>query len=98
MTVKTRAFSTFPEFGRLTLKDKAQYEAYIRDMPPVDDISFSALMGWWNPLDNMSVAELNGNLVVPYWMAGAERHSGLSLIGTENIDQSIATIFDYQRM
>jgi len=43
------------------------------------------------------VSLLNGNLVMPYWFPGYERHAGLSLIGTNKIDESICTIFDYLR-
>jgi hypothetical protein len=97
MNAKTGYFKAFPEFSRLTLADKEAYTQFIRDLPPVDNMSFSSLMTWWNPLDNMSVAELNGNLVVPYWLAGTEKHSGLCLIGTNKVDESITAIFDYQK-
>jgi hypothetical protein len=90
-------FQTFPKFTKLTLKDREKYEALIKDYPPIYDISFPALMSWWNPLDNMAVSELNGNLVIPYWLPGDEENSGLSLVGTKKIDESICTIFDHLR-
>ena len=88
-------FATFPEFTRLTLADRREYESYIHNLPPINDISFAGLMTWWNTMDNMSVSVLNGNLVVPYWLPGDEELSGLSLIGTNDVDESICTIFDY---
>lgn len=90
-------FKTFPEFSKLTLADKAEYEKFIKDFPPLGDISFAGLMTWWDSLNGVSIAELNGNLVVQYWRPGDEASSGLSLIGTNQVDVSICTIFDFLR-
>jgi hypothetical protein len=88
-------FKTFPEFSKLTLNDREEYEAYVKEFPPIGSITFPGLMTWWNPLSHLSVSVLNGNLVIPYWLPGDERHSGISLIGTSKVDESICTIFDY---
>lgn len=89
-------FKTFPAFSKLTLEDKPVYDSLIAKFPPVADISFTELMTWWNPLDSgVSISLLNGNLVISYWLPGDEKHSGLSLIGTRKVDESICTIFDY---
>ena len=90
-------FKTFPEFSRLTIADRDEYESYIESYPPVSDISFALLMTWWNTTDNMAVALLNGNLVLSYWIPGDEKHSGLSLIGTRRVDESLCILFDYLR-
>ncbi len=90
-------FKTFPEFSKLTLNDKDEYDALVKDYPPVGDISFSVLMTWWDVLGKSAVALLNGNLVLSYWLPGDEEQSGLSVIGTKNIDQSVCAIFDYLR-
>jgi hypothetical protein len=90
-------FKTFPEFSKLTLSDRRQYEALIQNYPPIYDISFIALMTWWNSMDTMSVSLLNNNIVIPYWLPGDDKHSGLSLIGSDKVDESICTIFDYLR-
>ena len=98
MILKTsNAFSPFPEFGKLTLADKAEFDALVKDFPPIYDASFTGLMTWWSQLDNVSVSRLNDNLVIPYYLPGDEAHSGLSLIGTNKADESITTIFDYLR-
>lgn len=97
MKSKVSTFNTFPEFSKLRLEDKDSYEAYIKDYPPIYDISFPGLMSWWNPLGNMAISELNGNLVIPYWLPGDEENAGLSLIGTHKIDESICAIFDHLR-
>lgn len=97
MKTKVSAFKTFPEFSRLTLEDKDEYERRIKDYPPMYDISFPGLMAWWNPLGNMAISELNGNLIIPYWLPGDEENAGLSIIGTHKIDESICAIFDHLR-
>lgn len=97
MTAKTNPFKTFPEFSKLTLADKEAYERIIADYPAITDISFSGLMIWWNFLDTCAVSELNDNLVISYWLPGVEEYSGLSILGTHKIDESVCTIFDYLR-
>jgi len=88
-------FKTFPEFSKLTLADREEYESFIKDFPPVADISFGSLMTWWNELYPVKVAQLNGNLVIQYWSHEDEHNSGLSLVGTNKVDESICEIFDY---
>jgi hypothetical protein len=51
-------------------------------------------MTWSNTYDQMRIATLNGNVILPYWLPG-EEHSGLGLIGTNNIDETLCTIFDH---
>jgi hypothetical protein len=90
-------FKTFPEFSKLTLDDKEEYEALIEGFPPMSVYSFIDLMTWWNSLGYGSVSMLNSNLVIPYWLPGDDKTSGLSLIGTNKIDESICAIFDHLR-
>lgn len=90
-------FKTFPQFSRLTLDDREAYEAFIKDFPPIGDISFNQLMLWWETIGSTAIAQLDKNLVVSYWIPGDEEQSGLSLIGTEDVDKSICAIFDYLR-
>jgi hypothetical protein len=92
---KQATFKQFPEFSKLQYADKAAYERLIKDFPPLYDISFTALMTWWNPLGDMSISLLNDNVVVPYWLPGDVKHSGLSLIGTEKIDESFCALLDH---
>ena len=88
---------TFPEFSKLTLNDREEYESLIKDYPPVHDISFASLMSWWNTFGGMSASMLYGNLVLPYWLPGDDKRSGLSIVGTRHIDQSLCILFDYLR-
>jgi len=90
-------FKTFPEFTKLTSKDREEYEAYVKHFPPVSDIAFPSLMLWWDGVGETAVSVLNDNLVISYWIPGDEAHSGLSLIGSNKVDESICVIFDYLR-
>lgn len=90
-------FKTFPEFSKLTLQDKDAYNALIKQWPPYSEFAFSTMMTWWNVLDTAAVSMLNDNLVLSYWLPGDETNTGLSLVGTTKIDESVCTIFDYQR-
>ena len=96
-TKPSDVFKTYPEFSKLTLADRKKYEAFIKDYPPVADTAFSILMMWWNVLDSCAVSSLNGNLIISYWFPGDEKISGLSLIGKNDIDQTICAIFDQMR-
>src|SRR5687768_17214608 len=85
-------FKVFPEFSKLTLADRKKYEMLVRGYPPLSDVSFASLMNWWNALDSCAVSTLNGNLIFSYWLAGIEDMSGISIMGTEQIDESICFI------
>src|SRR6185436_12585506 len=71
--------------------------ALVHDYPPLSDLTFSTLMNWWNALDSCAVSTLNGNLIMSYWVAGMEKMSGISMMGMEQIDETICSIFDGQR-
>lgn len=90
-----KTFKAFPEFSKLTFKDRRKYETLTSKYPPIADMSFPMLMTWWNWFDSCAVATLNDNLVVSYWLPGAEEYSGFCILGTNQIDSSICTIFDY---
>ncbi len=90
-------FKTFPEFSKLTLADKEEFESFTKDFPPIGDISFPTVMLWWNALGGLRIARLNDNLVISYWLPGDDVLSGLALVGTQKVDESICAIFDFQR-
>jgi hypothetical protein len=88
-------FKTFPKFSKLTLADREEYGALIKDYPPFSEFAFTTLMSWWNALGSMKIAKLNGNAVLSYWLPGDEVNSGLSLVGTKKVDESICEILDF---
>lgn len=90
-------FKTFPEFSNLTLADREVYEDFIENIPPTVQFSFPTLMMWWGSIHQCKVAVLHDNLVFAFWLPGSDRHSGLSVLGTRRIDETICEIFDHQR-
>ena len=94
MKVSPHVFKTFPEFSKLTLADRDRYQALIAGYPPFSEFSFPTLMTWWNTLNSCAISQLNGNLVISHWLPGDEAMSGLSMIGTDRVDESVCAIFD----
>lgn len=90
-------FKTFPEFSKLTVKDRDAFNRVFADAPPIAHLTFPTLMIWWNFLDTCAVAELNGNVVISYWFPGEEKFSGLSVYGDQDIDETLCAIFDRLR-
>jgi hypothetical protein len=88
-------FKIFPEFSKLTLDDKEEYDALVKDYPPIADITFASLVTWHNTYDHMSVALMQGNIILPYWLPGDEKDAGLTLVGTTNVDECLCAIFDH---
>jgi hypothetical protein len=97
MTQYTKPFPTFPEFKPLTLSDKQYYENFISDFPTTIQYSFHSLFVWWGIVEKCMVSELNGNLVVSFWIPGLDEQSGLGIIGNRKIDETLCEIFDYQK-
>jgi hypothetical protein len=97
LEVTNLPFKTFPEFSKLTLNDRKVFERVVAEYPPISDLSFGTLMSWFGMLERPSISQLHNNLVISYWLPGVEKRSGLAVIGTENLDETMCTIFDYQR-
>jgi hypothetical protein len=93
----TPPFKAFPEFTRLTLEHREPYINFIKQFPPLSDISFAKIIDWWEYFGEIGLSELNGSLVVSYENYTDERALGLSIIGKQNIDASICQLFDYLR-
>ncbi len=88
---------TFPQFKPLTLDDKDLYTELVKDFPPVSDLSFSTLMIWWNFQNSAAISQLDDNILINYELPGDESNSGLSLVGTHEIDASLRAVFAQQR-
>lgn len=87
----------FPKLVPLNLEDKAVYNGLIAEFPYHSDTSFTTLHIWWNLEKRLSIASLNGNVVINYHLAHDPQNSGYSLVGRRAIDDSIQTIFDHLR-
>lgn len=90
-------FRTFPYFSPVTIEDKDSYNELIADYPSVSDIAFTTLMIWWNFDDCLRISTLNDNLIISYNLPGDDKNSGLGLIGTSRIDETMQAIFARQR-
>lgn len=90
-------FKTFPEFSKLTLADREYYQRFCSRFPPSASLNFGTLMTWWSGLEPCKVAMHGGNLVICLWYPGYEEYSGLTVLGDNNIDETICAVFDFQR-
>ncbi len=90
-------FPTFPEFRELTFADRDKWEELIAEYPPVSSITFGELISWWAIIGGCKVAQINENIVISYFLFGDEAQSGLCLIGSKDVDESICEIFDWQK-
>lgn len=88
------AFKTFPEFSKLMLADREAYDKLIEEFPAVDDITFSTLASWWNSMESCRISVHNGNLIVSYWLPAMEEYSGLAVIGTNQVDETVCLVLD----
>ena len=93
-----RMIAVFPDFTKLTLAHRDEYNELMRKYPPFSDITFPTLHIWWNQQEQLSVSALNDNLVIDYRLHFDEKNSGYSLVGKHLIDSSIRTIFDYLKL
>ncbi len=90
-------FKTFPEFSALTLADREYYEDFCDRFPPSASLSFGTLMTWWSALEPCKVALHGKNMVICLWYPGYDKYSGLTVLGSDNVDETICAVFDFQR-
>ncbi|HUD07075.1 MAG TPA: phosphatidylglycerol lysyltransferase domain-containing protein [Candidatus Saccharimonadales bacterium] len=88
-------FPTFPNFSPLKLDDRERHNKYVTDYEPYSDILFTTLHIWWNLDNKLSVSILNNNLIIYYHLPFDKENSGYSIVGENDIDGSINTIFNY---
>ncbi|HET9412179.1 MAG TPA: phosphatidylglycerol lysyltransferase domain-containing protein [Candidatus Saccharimonadales bacterium] len=86
------SFPQFPKFTELKWEHKEEYEELVRGYPPIADIAFSSLMGWWSLKRVPKISLLNHNLVIMYT---EDKGTGFCLVGTNEVDESICAIFDF---
>ncbi len=85
--------SQFPQFQALSSNDRQLFEKESSNFPQYSDISFNTLMTWWNLDNKLKISKLNGNLVIYYSLPFDNDSSGLSIIGVNNIDESLDVLF-----
>jgi hypothetical protein len=87
----------FPVFSKVTLADKQFIDDFNAQFPPFADWAFGTLMTWWNLFDDLEISRLDGNLIVKSSYASMGKTAELTLLGVNNIDQTIETLLSYQR-
>jgi hypothetical protein len=88
-------YPVFPNFKKLNLEDRQQYESLVEAYTPFSDMSFTTLHIWWNLDEKLFFSVLNQNLVLNYYQPFDKPGAGLSLLGNHQVDKSIGEIFEY---
>ncbi len=86
----------FPNFTQIAESDRDEYNQIAQKFPPISDLSFTTFMIWWN-FDPVKVAKLDDNVVISYYLPGDDKNSGLSLVGVDNVDSNIRSLFAEQK-
>lgn len=89
-------FTKFPQTAPFLPIHQDAYNSFIQNYEPHADLSFGNLMVWWNLNEDLTISELDGNLVLAYTNPFLNNSPCMTLLGDSNVDESIQTIFDYQ--
>jgi len=87
----------FPIFSKVTVENKPFFDEFNAQFPPYADWAFGTLMTWWDAFDDLEVSQLSGNLVIKSSYLSMGEVPQFILLGTHNIDESLTTIFTYQK-
>jgi hypothetical protein len=87
----------FPQFQKVTLKDKRLFDTFNAQFTPYADWAFGTLMTWWDIFDNLEASWLHGNIVIKSSYLSMGQEPVFTLLGDQHIDQSLGDIFSYQR-
>jgi hypothetical protein len=88
-------YPAFPNFKKLSLEDREQYEKIVESYTPLSDMSFTTLHIWWNLDDKLLFSVLNQNLVLNYSQPFDKANAGLSLLGRHEIDESLVQLLAF---
>ena len=87
----------FPDFRRVTLADKDWYSTFIQAFEPYADFSFGNFIVWLNQRDDLAICQLNGNLIVHCTAVFMNNQLIITLIGRNQISETINAIFKHQQ-
>lgn len=91
------SFPQFPEFRKVTFKDRAAYEAFYKEFDPYSDFSFNDLMIWLNYNDDLAISSDEGNLVFRFSNPFEGNAVAYTLLGRGGCESTIRKIFALQR-
>lgn len=89
------AIGQFPEFTLYDFSLKDEYNAHYKYFLPYSDFSFGNLAIWLNQYNDLRLSYLNGNLVIECRNLFEDGKHVISLLGTNMVDESFDTLFDY---
>lgn len=91
--MKNNRFPIFPDFEKLNLNHKAEYERIVSGRPPYSDYNFMSLWSY-NIEDDCAVSMLGGNLVIKF-RDYITNKPFYSFLGRENLYDTINTLLDH---
>lgn len=86
-------FTKFPEFSPVSEEHRDIYNRRIVAYPPFSDLSFTTLNMWWNLDGSLRMSTLNGNIILSYSAPDDVVNSGVSIVGTKDIDSTVDAVF-----
>jgi len=90
------SFPNFPQFRRLSINDRVEYLQYYAMLnEPYSDFSVDDILIWLNFHDDLSVSDLNGNLVIQFTNVFDNNTVHFSLIGTKITRIVLDTLRNY---
>ncbi|HMI09188.1 MAG TPA: phosphatidylglycerol lysyltransferase domain-containing protein [Candidatus Saccharimonadales bacterium] len=90
------SFPKFPEFRKLTVKDKHAYLHYYSQLnEPYSDFSFDNLIIWLDYHNDLEASDLNNNLVIRFTNILDDDATCYSLVGSSNISTAADSLLDF---
>lgn len=83
------------QFSTLHFDHLEEYNDFIKQYEPHGDFTFNNLMSWLALFDTVSVAKLNGNLVLKFFDAFYSFEPSFTVLGSNKAEETLQTIFEY---
>ena len=83
----------FPNFKKLELSDREDFEKFVSKFPPYSAFNFTYLWAW----DLGEVSELNGNLVIRFATDFKTMEPFLSFLGTNKYEDTVRTLLSFAK-
>jgi hypothetical protein len=82
----------YPKFSKISLKHQAELASFTNAFEPYSDFNFTSLLSW-DTDGSTQLSTLNDNLIIclPDYLTGEPCYS---LIGANNIDETIEKLFE----
>lgn len=84
----------YPKYKRFGLDDCEWYTKFYSNFDPYADFAFGNLLIWLDFNNDLSVSELNGNLIFRFTNILSDDEVTTTLIGKDNIDDTLLELFN----